>query len=66
MELYIDRRKLLVLGGAAALGSLVTPAAASAAPAGFPGYTYIGTPFVQANLRYNPTGELNLPCIRGV
>ncbi|WP_395848931.1 hypothetical protein [Cystobacter fuscus] len=38
---------------------------AHAAPAGFPAYTYIGTAFNKNNLRYNPTGELIFPCIRG-
>jgi hypothetical protein len=66
----LDRRKLLrgalTAGGAAALGGLVIPSAASAAPAGFPSYRYIGVPFDKASLRYNPTNELIFPTIRGV
>jgi hypothetical protein len=62
----IDRRHVL-LGAAGAVAGLALPAtAATAAPAGFPNYQYIGTPFNKANLRYNPTGELIFPCIRGV
>ncbi|MBB5868973.1 hypothetical protein F4553_002352 [Allocatelliglobosispora scoriae] len=69
----LPRRSLLrgavALGGAATLGGLAGTALGSAAhagPAGFPGYAYLGTPFTKANLRYNPTGELIFPCIRGV
>ncbi len=67
----ITRRRLLAGAGALAGGALVAPLAgpvqpAAAAPAGFPDYQYIGTPFVKANLRYNPTNELIFPCIRGV
>jgi len=73
MDPEIDRRPLLcgavTVGGAAALGGLVAaavPGPALAAPAGFPTYQYIGTPFEKANLLYNPTDELIFPCIRGV
>jgi hypothetical protein len=69
----MDRRQVLrgaaLLGGAVALGGLGATAAATpalAAPAGFPDYQYIGTPFTKANLRYNPTNELIFPCIRGM
>ncbi|WP_257460632.1 twin-arginine translocation signal domain-containing protein [Archangium lipolyticum] len=51
----------LALGG----GTGLVSGLAHAAPAGFPNYTYIGTPFNKVNLRYNPTGELIFPCIRG-
>ncbi|WNG17816.1 hypothetical protein [Cystobacter fuscus] len=51
----------LILGG----GSGLVSGIAHAAPAGFPTYTYIGTAFNKNNLRYNPTGELIFPCIRG-
>ncbi|WP_426504004.1 twin-arginine translocation signal domain-containing protein [Dactylosporangium sp. McL0621] len=66
----MNRRQLLkgaALGtGAAAIGALPLPSPASAAPAGFPSYQYIGVPFDKAALRYNPTNELIFPCIRGV
>lgn len=69
----IDRRTLLRgvagLGTATALGATagtLLGSPAQAAPAGFPTYQYIGTPFTKANLRYNPTGELIFPCIRGM
>lgn len=64
---HLNRRQLLlgatVLGGAATLSGALP---AAAAPAGFPDYRFIGTPFNQAALRYNPTNELIFPCIRGV
>src|SRR5689334_15853165 len=73
MTVPMDRRQVLrgaaLLGGAVALGGLGATAAATpalAAPAGFPDYQYIGTPFTKANLRYNPTNELIFPCIRGM
>jgi hypothetical protein len=69
----LDRRQLLrggaAVGGLAlggALGALGAGAPALAGPAGFPTYQYIGTPFTKANLRYNPTGELIFPSLRGV
>jgi len=70
----LNRRQVLrgavMLGGAATLGSAATVggpvASASAAPAGFPTYQYLGVPFTKASLRYNPTNELIFPCIRGV
>jgi hypothetical protein len=66
----IDRRALLRGGaatlGAAALAPLAGTGPATAAPAGFPSYTYIGTPFTKSALRYNPTNELIFPCVRGV
>lgn len=70
MTVPLDRRQVLrgaaLLGGAAVLGATTFSEAALAAPAGFPTYRYIGTPFTKANLRYNPTNELIFPCIRGV
>lgn len=65
------RRRLLTGAGAVVGAGLVAPligpaSPASAAPAGFPNYQYIGTAFTKANLRYNPTNELIFPCIRGV
>ncbi|WP_432970662.1 hypothetical protein [Dactylosporangium sp. CA-233914] len=73
MSVPMDRRQVLrgavLLGGAAAAGGLGAATSATpafAAPAGFPSYRYIGTPFTKANLRYNPTNELIFPCIRGV
>jgi hypothetical protein len=62
----IDRRLLLLGAAGATVGGLLPGAPASAAPAGFPTYQYIGTPFNKASLRYNPTNELIFPCIRGV
>lgn len=69
MKPLLNRRQLLVAGAAAAAGGLTASALGSpahAAPAGFPTYQYLGTPFNKANLRYNPTNELIFPCIRGV
>lgn len=70
----LGRRQLLrgtaLLGAATVsggLGGLVVGATpAHAAPAGFPTYTYLGQSLNHANLRYNPTGELIFPCVRGV
>jgi hypothetical protein len=60
----LTRRGLLA--GAAALGaSALIPAPAVAAPAGFPDYRYQRLALVKSKLRYNPTGELIFPCIRG-
>lgn len=65
-------RRTVLRGGAVALGAAAlsplagTAAPALAGPAGFPTYTYIGTPFVKSALRYNPTNELIFPCVRGV
>ncbi|GAA2342994.1 hypothetical protein [Dactylosporangium salmoneum] len=66
----MNRRQILrgaaLLGGASALGALQLPSPASAAPAGFPNYQYLGMPLNKSALRYNPTNELIFPCIRGV
>lgn len=64
----VSRRTLLRGGAGVGLGlaagvPLTTPA--TAAPAGFPDYAYVRTAFNKANLRYNPTGELIFPCVRG-
>src|SRR5690349_14120005 len=60
----LTRRGLLA--GAAALGaSALIPAVATAAPAGFPDYPNQRLALVKSQLRYNPTGELIFPCIRG-
>ena len=60
----LTRRGLLA--GAAALGaSAMILAVATAAPAGFPDYRYQRLALVKSKLRYNPTGELIFPCIRG-
>ncbi|QWF85999.1 hypothetical protein [Amycolatopsis sp. CA-230715] len=65
----LSRRQMLIgtasIGAAAGLGAAF-PAMASAAPAGFPDYRFVRTTFDKAKLRYNPTGELIFPCIRGV
>ena len=69
MNLSLNRRQLLIGTAAAAAGSLGATALASpaaAAPAGFPTYQYLGTPFTKSALRYNPTNELIFPCIRGM
>jgi len=50
-------------GGAGALG-LAGPALAG--PAGFPGYANPADALDVGSLRYNPTGELIFPCVRGV
>lgn len=62
----MNRRQLLLGAAGATLGSLAISAPAAAAPAGFPTYKYLGVPFDKSALRYNPTGELIFPCIRGV
>ncbi len=62
----INRRAVLLGTAAATAGALLPASAAMSAPAGFPDYQYIGTAFNKANLRYNPTGELIFPCVRGV
>jgi hypothetical protein len=70
MDNQIGRRQLLsgavAVGGAVVLGGTALPGSATAGPAGFPTYQFIGTPFNKASLRYNPSNELIFPCIRGV
>jgi len=64
-----DRR--LFLRGAAASGTVLavgatTAAPAAAGPGGFPDYRYLKTLLTPSQLKYNPTGEIIFPCIRGV
>ncbi|MGD6748460.1 hypothetical protein ACOKM3_42190 [Streptomyces sp. BH106] len=58
-------RAAAVTGSAVALGGLPAPSA-SAAPGGFPDYTYVRTLLSPADLTYNPTGEIIFPTVRGV
>ncbi|MFI0820813.1 hypothetical protein ACH4TX_32430 [Streptomyces sp. NPDC021098] len=64
-----DRRMFLrataVTGAALTLGGLSAPSA-SAAPGGFPDYTYVRTLLKPSQLKYNPTGEIIFPTVRGV
>ncbi|MEW2180410.1 hypothetical protein AB0890_29310 [Streptomyces sp. NPDC005406] len=53
-------------GSAAAAPGLAREGAAAAAPGGFPDYRYVKTLLTPAKLKYNPTGEIIFPCIRGV
>ncbi|WP_413760350.1 hypothetical protein [Streptomyces sp. MMBL 11-3] len=61
----------LTVGGLAApAASALAPeasdvAAAAAAPGGFPDYRYVRTLLKPSQLKYNPTGEIIFPCIRG-
>ena len=70
MKPSLNRRQLLIGTAAAAaaggLGATAATGPAVAAPAGFPTYRYLGTPFTKSALQYNPTNELIFPCIRGV
>ncbi|QNE18588.1 hypothetical protein F1D05_12570 [Kribbella qitaiheensis] len=64
----VSRRTLL--RGSAGLGlglaaGVPLTGTANAAPAGFPSYAYQRVAFDKANLRYNPTGELIFPSVRG-
>ena len=64
----VSRRTLL--RGSAGLGlglaaGVPLTGTANAAPAGFPNYAYQRVAFNKANLRYNPTGELIFPSVRG-
>ncbi|SES27365.1 hypothetical protein SAMN05216188_12961 [Lentzea xinjiangensis] len=62
-----NRRQLLLgTAGAAVLAASAGAAPqAVAAPAGFPDYRYRRLALVKSKLRYNPTGELIFPTIRG-
>lgn len=67
----VNRRTFLVstaaTAGATVLASGVLGAGnALAAPGGFPDYKYVRTLLDPAKLKYNPTGEIIFPCIRGV
>ncbi|MFJ8603965.1 hypothetical protein ACIREM_35720 [Streptomyces shenzhenensis] len=68
-EPHLDRRLFLkgtaATGAALALGTAAAPAA-TAAPAGFPDYTYVRTLLTPSQLSYNPTGEIIFPTVRGV
>lgn len=60
----------LFLRSAAAAGTVLavgatTTGTAAAAPAGFPDYRYVKTLLQPSQLKYNPTGEIIFPCIRG-
>ncbi|MGP3940078.1 hypothetical protein [Streptomyces sp. 6N106] len=55
----------LTVGGAAIPSASATPSA-SAAPGGFPSYAYVRTLLTPSKLKYNPTGEIIFPTIRGV
>ncbi|MDA3642437.1 hypothetical protein LZ318_21055 [Saccharopolyspora indica] len=65
----LDRRSLLgaaMAGGALfAVGGFGTRQAA-AAPGGFPDYRHLSTLLRPEQLKYNPTGEIIFPCVRGV
>jgi hypothetical protein len=66
-----DISRRTALRGVAGLGLGLTAApllgagSASAAPAGFPDYRFLRVAFDKTKFRYNPTGELIFPCIRG-
>ncbi|MEU0127164.1 MULTISPECIES: hypothetical protein [unclassified Streptomyces] len=65
---FLSRR--VFLRGAAATGTVLavgagTAGAATAAPGGFPDYSYVRTLLKPSDLAYNPTGEIIFPCIRG-
>ncbi|MFD4026263.1 hypothetical protein ACFWRV_22555 [Streptomyces sp. NPDC058576] len=66
---HLDRRLFLraaaATGAAVTAGGLAAPSA-SAAPGGFPDYTYVRTLLTPSKLAYNPTGEIIFPCVRGV
>lgn len=53
-------------GSAAAASGIDPEGAAAAAPGGFPAYRYVKTLLTPSELKYNPTGEIIFPCIRGV
>ncbi|MBQ0862192.1 hypothetical protein KBZ21_07665 [Streptomyces sp. A73] len=69
----LDRRHFLRTASATAAGgallALTEPGRATpalAAPGGFPDYRYVRTLLNPDELKYNPTGEIIFPCIRGV
>ena len=61
----VNRRRLLRGSAALLAGTAGVAGAAAAAPAGFPDYRYRRLALVKSKLRYNPTGELIFPTIRG-
>lgn len=69
-------RRLLLKSAAATVAAAGLPAAtatafaspaaaAEAAPGGFPDYRYVKTLLTPGQLKYNPTGEIIFPCLRG-
>ncbi|MBN6036511.1 hypothetical protein JYK18_16580 [Amycolatopsis sp. 195334CR] len=61
-----NRRTALKIAAGTGVGLAVGSALpASAAPPGFPTYKYLRTAFDKNALKYNPTGELIFPCVRG-
>src|SRR4051812_29473359 len=62
----LSRRAAVRAAAGLGLGLVVLPGTASAAPAGFPDYRFVRVAFDKTKLKYNPTGELIFPCIRGV
>ena len=59
-----------VLRGAAATATVLAVGGAAggtaaAAPGGFPDHRYLKTLLTPSQLRYNPTGEIIFPCVRG-
>ncbi|KJK42521.1 hypothetical protein UK23_36795 [Lentzea aerocolonigenes] len=61
----VNRRRLLLGSAALLAGTAGVAGTAAAAPAGFPDYRYRRLALVKSKLRYNPTGELIFPTIRG-
>jgi hypothetical protein len=64
----LSRRAVLRAGAVLGLGAAAAPlvaGTAAAAPAGFPDYRFLRTAFDKSALRYDPTGEMIFPCIRG-
>ncbi|WP_113701436.1 hypothetical protein [Nonomuraea lactucae] len=66
----LSRRSILHLGaglgaGLAVAGTGSGVARAAMGPAGFPTYRYVRDALDKRTLKYNPTGELIFPCIRG-
>ncbi|MDU0287875.1 hypothetical protein [Saccharothrix longispora] len=66
---HLSRREVFraaaVTGIGLAAGTALGTGTAGAEPAGFPTYRYQGLALDKARLRYNPTGELIFPCVRG-
>ncbi|MEV0087459.1 twin-arginine translocation signal domain-containing protein [Saccharopolyspora sp. NPDC050642] len=63
----LDRRSFLRTATAGGVLLAVGGALpASAAPGGFPDYRYVRTLLKPEQLKYNPTGEIIFPCVRGV
>lgn len=60
---HVTERRQLLLGTASA--ALLAASAGETAAAGFPDYRYRRLALVKSKLRYNPTGELIFPTIRG-